>query len=444
VIVDLFAGPGGWDQGARLAGCTDYIVGIEWDEAACRTAVAAGHPRVRADVATYPTAPFAGKVTGLIGSPVCTTYSSAGYGTGRLLTAILAGAMTKMARGDGDAIDAAVNECHAVLCDYARTAPRISAKTDTEQDDWAREQAFMSALVLQPLRWALALRPRWIALEQVPAVLPLWKHMAALLRELGYHTWAGVLNAEEYGVPQTRDRAALIASLDRRVGKPEPTHQAYRSGREPNMADDLFGPALPPPVSMAEALGWGVERPSWTVTAGGTGSGGGVEVFGNADARRQLGEVAMRSNYGTSGNPQDRGERTADQPAATVTGKVDRNQWVLRNGPQSNATDRELDEPAATVYCSRPGNLKWVVRPGNNSRVGGGETKQFERDIDAPPGTRHVTVEEAGILQSFPGDYPWQGTKSKQSQQVGNAVPPMLAAAILRGLLAADAAKAVA
>ncbi len=36
----------------------------------------------------------------------------------------------------------------------------------------------------------------------------------------------------------------------------------------------------------------------------------------------------MRSNYGTGGDPQNRGERTIDEPAATVTTKVGRNKWV--------------------------------------------------------------------------------------------------------------------
>ncbi len=41
MIVDLFAGPGGWDVGARELGL--HPVGLEIDAAACQTRYAAGH-----------------------------------------------------------------------------------------------------------------------------------------------------------------------------------------------------------------------------------------------------------------------------------------------------------------------------------------------------------------------------------------------------------------
>lgn len=44
---------------------------------------------------------------------------------------------------------------------------------------------------------------------------------------------------------------------------------------------------------------------------------------------------------------------------------------------------------------------------------------------------RQLTVEELAVLQTFPPSYPWQGKQSEQHKQVGNAMPPVLAAAMI-------------
>ena len=132
-------------------------------------------------------------------------------------------------------------------------AHELAAGNDTRAIRLKECQDPRSLLTVEPLRFALALKPRWVALEQVPAVLELWTIFAGLLSAHGYHTAAGVLSAERYGVPQTRKRAFLIASLDGPVSLPEPTHRSYNPRRKETPEDEA---ALLPWVSMAEALGW--------------------------------------------------------------------------------------------------------------------------------------------------------------------------------------------
>jgi DNA (cytosine-5)-methyltransferase 1 len=71
-------------------------------------------------------------------------------------------------------------------------------------------------LVDEPARFVEALRPTWVAQEQVTGALGVWEEQARLYREMGYHVWTGILTSEQYGVPQTRSRAILMAHLEHR------------------------------------------------------------------------------------------------------------------------------------------------------------------------------------------------------------------------------------
>lgn len=582
--VDLFAGPGGWSVATAILGLRE--VGFELDPWACATRAAAGHLTVRADVAAMPTARMKGLLKGLIASPPCGTFSAAGKGEGVGDLPLLHQALDDLAAGRD------TREQLAASCSDPRTP-----------------------LVVEPLRYALDLRPEWIALEQVPAVLPLWRHIARILRTIGYSAWAGILNAADYGViatcplhatqsptasansaeihsryvtalgcaealattwpdaalaplaatvadllasrikpafagsatcvereqilaalaanadpttpcgvevaswtaeatsrfeltaataesiasllssclvdpslarkwsttstetrrtivqrtsrciaatlitgcgtgpatraagcglcvdaavPQTRQRAILVASRVRTVAPPEPTHAKVA---EPAT---LFGPTRERWVSMAEALGWdghlaaGVvntrgERatpggnefspsgPSWALTektrswkvvvgAGGFASGYERGIDDPLPTiRHQTESWVLRSGQSVGGA--GRAERNLHQPAVSITGRADLCSWSLRNNTQANSARRSLAEPAGTLFFGARGNdVSW---------------------IGPDDGPIRIAIEEAAVLQSFPPDYPWQGTKTQKFLQIGNAVPPLLALHVL-------------
>jgi DNA (cytosine-5)-methyltransferase 1 len=340
-ILDLFAGPGGWSQGLRALGLRE--VGIEVDRFVCATRAAAGHATIRADVSAYPTAPLRGKVSGLIGSPPCQTFSAAGLRAGNTDLPL----------------------CHQALDDLARGSDTRDALRDGCADP-------RSLLVVEPLRYALDVRPDWIALEEVPAVLPLFEHTARLLAGVGYSTWVGVLNAADFGLPQTRRRAFLIASRTRPALPPEPTHA------DGGTAADLFGDGLPPWRTMLDVLGC---PPGVVITRGNHTTGG--------------------SRFPTTG------------PSWAITGRA--RSWMLKVGNRPSATRRRLDQPAPTLLFGKALNdVSWI-------------------DADGTP-VRRLTVEDAAVLQGFPATYPWAGSRTKRFEQIGNAVPPPLAAAVVRSL----------
>lgn len=401
--LDDFAGPGGWDEGARMVGLT--TLGYEWDQAACETAKAAGHARVKCDVSLSDASIFRGATKGYIASPPCTLFSSAGKGTGRDAIDLLCAAVVRMFAGE-DCREEVREAIYRDITFHSRTAENEVRKPEKrwpaeKVEKTARQDAFIASLVLEPARRILELDPEWVALEQVEAVLPIWQAYVRRLRERGYSAWTGVLNAANYGVPQTRERAVLMASRVRTVAPPVPTHSQH--GDE----GDLFGGRRAKWVSMAAALGWGFDHePSCTVSSGGAETGG-AEPFANAGYRKRL---ALFMDRRQTGAPV---VNVSEQPCPTMT---------------------------TAMFGKGVAKVWWEERPATTV-VG-----SFKPEIISPPGYRtstsrqnaeggvRVTVAEGGVLQSFPADYPWQGSRTKQYQQVGNAVPPLLAAHILAAL----------
>ncbi|WP_225831835.1 DNA cytosine methyltransferase [Streptomyces sp. NK08204] len=378
-VLDLFAGPGGLDVAGHALDIPS--LGIEWDRSACLTRYAAGLETLHADVSAVRRDAFESlppEINVLAGGPPCQTYSVAGHGAGREALKKVEWYIDRLIAGDSD------------------------EEIDEDLKKFSNDQR--TALVLEPLRYAIqatrspnrANRPYdVIVLEQVPTVAPVWDHYAKVLMETGlpdrdrtkYDVVVDVLATETYGVPQTRSRAVLIARR-RGLGKPElpeATHRAYEpkgwNRRNAPAEGRVHQPTLDEkPAPEAEERQGKTDRdlPSWR-------SMGDVlrDRVGTHPGRTT--PFLVRSNYGSSGNPGRRGVRTDQQPAATVTGRISR--FVVFE---------HLDEN--------------IVHEG-----------------------ARFSMNEAGMLQSFPPDYPWSGTA--QAQQVGNAVPPAFGMHLLSAAL---------
>lgn len=255
-----------------------------------------------------------GPVQGLIASPPCQSFSRAGSQKGRQ------------------------DKADVLAC-----AHELALGHDTRSERLPGLQDPRSLLTVEPLRWAIDLKPEWLAFEQVPTVLELWTHFASLLELHGYHVDTGVLSSEQYGLPQTRKRAFLIANRLRPVHLPQPTHPAFRKGDSSGW------------VSMAQALRW---------------PDGYVGFPRRADAGRPSIELDGQ-HY------RARDLRSTSEPAFAVTEKA--RSWTL-----------------TTADGSRP-----------------------------------VTEAETSTLMGFRPSYPWHGSRTKRFHQIGNAVCPPLAAAVI-------------
>lgn len=314
VALDLFAGTG-WGVACKRLGIEEG--GVELMDEAVATRTANGMVTLYRDVwdglllDAESHALLYGEYNLLIASPPCQTFSAAGKGAGRK----------------------ALNEVLEAIDQRAYMNPEALLAFGEAHD-------IRTALVLSPLAYIWRDRPQLVALEQVPTVQPVWEAYAEVMRQWGYSVETRILNAEQYGVPQTRRRAILVANLGGPVALPTPTHSRYYP-RTPEKLD----PGVLKWVTMAEALGWGrTDAPSHTVTGGVHGptdrwASGGNNVRKAMDAaiggpnwkpnpsprpvdgrtqyadRFDVEEVATIQTY-----PADTGWGFTNRPAMTVTG----------------------------------------------------------------------------------------------------------------------------
>ena len=200
-----------------------------------------------------------------------------------------------------------------------------------------------------------------------------------------------VLDCAAYGVPQRRRRLVIVAGPSR-ITWPAPTHG------KPTKQGDLFGRKLLP---------WRTVRDALNITSGRV-IGGGTRGHGMAEWK-----------------PRD----CTDEPGPCVNAMQSSTAGIYMVG---GSEPHRLDQPSPTV-CAMPGGKGCGQWSANQS---------LRESMEEQTGVRRLTVQECAILQDFPPGHPWQGTKTSQYTQVGNAVPPTLARVVVEAVIKADRGQA--
>lgn len=291
-------------------------------------------------------------------------------------------------------------------------------------------------LVWTFIEWVDALRPKVVTMENVAGMATISDHFLEHLcghgregtrqqtlagdtaREqtategfasIGYTARWKILNAADYGVPQTRKRIFVVAVRDDieppREFFPTPTHQEHEWRTVRDAIGDLVGRACD--TTTNGPTGEGVRAPdslpAHTIGASSEhylrADGGAVANHAPAPlseaALDYLGETQLRKHP----------PNAMDEPSRTVPANIHRGvPYGLVEVPEPVA-----DEPACTVSATRPYHLE----RGHAEHV-------EDRTV------RRLTVREAARLQSFDDWFVFEGTKTSQLAQVGNAVPPRL------------------
>ncbi len=219
--------------------------------------------------------------------------------------------------------------------------------------------------------------PGFPPLEQEEELGSAFGVVADTLRDLGYYCVFDVLNAADYGVPQTRQRLVIVGSRDgKKVRMPEPTH--HPDGAGSLLKWRTLGDVL---TDLKE------DDPDY--------------YFFCPAKERFLKLIPEGGNW----------RQLPEELKSTALGRAFLS-WGGRSG-FFRRLSRERPSPALTT------------RPDSKATT-----------LCHPTELRPLSVGEYARIQQFPDDWVFEGTVRKKYEQVGNAVPVGLGAAIGRALVA--------
>ncbi|QWV94221.1 DNA cytosine methyltransferase [Geomonas oryzisoli] len=318
-------------------------------------------------------------------------------------------------------------------------------------------------------------RPKAFVMENVTGILTLMdgKVVDNILEEtekMGYATKVFVLNAANYGVPQSRKRVFIVGGIDKMaVKEPKPTHEYLNgSSSEEDRSEQLSfyeipkRDKLPPALTVRDAISDlplevllpkdthvtlpypPMVRPSQYQTEMRSGS----DVILHHSAKQML---AIRRLRLALMKPGDYGRELRARLSEKLFEEELINELLggkgLRNLDGCRREDIEKEMELRQMLDSGLLDMEAFFKKFD---AGGFANKYRRLNWDSPSHTlvahmardcsdfvhpevdRFISVREAARLQSFPDTYYFDGSQFQQFKQIGNAVPPKLAAALAK------------
>lgn len=244
------------------------------------------------------------------------------------------------------------------------------------------------------LRVLALTKPRWVVFENVAGILQTAKGsfvstLCEELKTLGYASSYALLDASLFGVPQKRTRFFLVG---------------VRGSTAPELKKIV--PTHPQPLTVADAIS---DLPSLP-------NGHDVDQMVYSGPANTAYAKALRGTLQTCSG------HLVSNNASHI---VDRYPYIPQGGNWQDIPEELMSTYADRMRCHT--GIYRRLSDRNPSVVLGNYRKNM---LIHPREHRGLSVREAARLQSFPDNYRFVGSIGQQQQQVGNAVPPLLAKAV--------------
>lgn len=278
------------------------------------------------------------------------------------------------------------------------------------------------------LRFVDEFAPKTFMFENVPGMLSLgggriFDTIICQMQDRGYRTSARILLAAHYGVPQVRWRMIILGS---RLGEapihPEPTHfytcrPNFKGGATIAMRlvplDEI---RLKPSVTLKDAIS---DLPHLDA-----GEGKEVSEYGNRSPKSSFAK-SMRENSTQLYN------HTANRLSSINLERLSH----IAPGSSWTSIPHDLlpagmKRARSSDHTMRYGRLSWSALAGTMMT----KCDPHWGAVFHPQQRRTFSVRETARIQSFPDNYRFLGPRVAQFEQVGNAVPVLMARAIADSL----------